>query len=85
VIAGADVAAGQNRRCIERGTKIVDDGCLHVLRSFGMRGRTSRASFSVVVLRESGGPSIPETSVIEPRSLGVLGRPVKPGDDRWCV
>jgi hypothetical protein len=27
------------------------------------------------------GPSIPEASRLKPKSRGVLGRPVKPGDD----
>ncbi len=33
----------------------------------------------VVVLRESGGPSIPETLEINRRGRSVLGRPVKAG------
>jgi hypothetical protein len=34
-----------------------------------------------VIAREGGRSSIPETAVIEPMGHGVLGRPVKPGDD----
>ena len=33
----------------------------------------------------TGRSSIPETAVLEPRGRGVLGRPVKPGDDSECV
>ncbi len=39
------------------------------------------ASFSTVIAREGGRSSIPEAVVIEPRSLGVLDAPVKPGHD----
>jgi hypothetical protein len=35
----------------------------------------------LVILRESGGPSIPEALEIDRRRLSVLARPVKPGDD----
>jgi hypothetical protein len=35
----------------------------------------------VVIPREGRGPSIPEAPAIEPRSRGVLGRPIKSGDD----
>ena len=38
-------------------------------------------TLSAVVLRESGGPSIPETPVFNPKGRGVLDRPVKPDDD----
>src|ERR1043165_6249642 len=31
------------------------------------------------------GPSIPEASVLEPKSRGVLGRPVEPNDDKGCM
>jgi hypothetical protein len=34
-----------------------------------------------VIAREGGQSSIPETAAIEPRSRGVLDRPVEPGDD----
>src|SRR2546429_1926045 len=40
-----------------------------------------RATFSVVIAREGGRSSIPETPVMESRSCGVLDRPVKPDDD----
>ena len=36
---------------------------------------------SIVIVREGGRSSIPETLMIESRSRGVLDRPVKPGDD----
>jgi len=36
--------------------------------------------YSVVIAREGGRPSIPETPMIESRSRGVLDSPVKPGD-----
>jgi hypothetical protein len=42
---------------------------------------TSRAKAAAVVLRESGGPSIPEKSVVNRNRRGVLDRPVKPDDD----
>jgi hypothetical protein len=38
-------------------------------------GEYERATLSVVIAREGGRPSIPETSVIEPRSRGVLDTP----------
>ncbi|MGX0961797.1 hypothetical protein AB7M63_002246 [Bradyrhizobium japonicum] len=34
-----------------------------------------------VIVREGGRSSIPEAAVIEPRRLGVLDAPVKPGHD----
>jgi hypothetical protein len=36
---------------------------------------------SVVIAREGGQSNIPETSVLESMSRGVLGRPVTSGDD----
>jgi hypothetical protein len=39
------------------------------------------AANSVVMPRESGASSIPETAVLEPMGRGVLDRPVEPGDD----
>ena len=39
---------------------------------------------SVVIPRESGGPSTPRASRINHPRSGILGRPVKPGDDS-CV
>ena len=36
-------------------------------------------TLSAVIVRESGRSSIPETSVIEPRSRGVLGPPLSRG------
>ena len=32
---------------------------------------------------KTGRPSIPETPAIEPKSRGVMDRPVKPGDDKF--
>ena len=44
------------------------------------------ANPTLVIARESGRSSIPETAVIQSRRLGVLNRPVKPGDDgRWMA
>ncbi|WP_194404627.1 hypothetical protein [Bradyrhizobium sp. CCBAU 53351] len=40
-----------------------------------------RASISIVIAREGGRSSIPETVVIDPRILGVLDAPVEPGHD----
>jgi len=37
------------------------------------------------IVREGGRSSIPETPVTEPKSRGVLDRPVKPGDDKLVV
>jgi len=39
------------------------------------------ASFSTVMPRFKRASSIPETAVLERMGRGVLGRPVKPGDD----
>jgi len=59
-------------------------GCLWDVLAAGPRvvSRTQRqpTSFAVIV-RESRRSSIPEAPVLEPRSRGVLDRPVKPGDD----
>jgi hypothetical protein len=41
----------------------------------------TRATLSLVVAREGGRSSIPETLAIAPRGRGVLDRPVKPDDD----
>jgi hypothetical protein len=43
----------------------------------------ARATPSVVIAREGGRSSIPETPVMESRSRGVLDRPVKPDDDSF--
>src|SRR6185369_9262652 len=43
--------------------------------------REIAASYSTVIVRESGRSSIPETAVIERKSRSVLDRPVKPDDD----
>src|SRR6266404_202618 len=40
-----------------------------------------RATLTIVIVRESGRSSIPETAVMESRSRGVLDAPVKPGHD----
>jgi hypothetical protein len=41
----------------------------------------SRAIFSVVMARLDRAIQYPSALAIEPRGGGVLGRPVKPGDD----
>jgi hypothetical protein len=49
---------------------------------FAKLGRNRAAiTPSLVIVREGGRSSIPETPVTESRSRGVLDRPVKPGDD----
>ena len=59
-------------------------GCLWGVRirepRLGDRARRCRSRLAVIA-RESGRSSIPETPVLEPRSLGLLDRPVAPGDD----
>jgi hypothetical protein len=45
----------------------------------GMFDKQERAIFSAVIARLDRAPSIPETLMIEPKSRGVLDRPVKPG------
>jgi hypothetical protein len=53
-----------------------------LLRRFAPRNDGTEAPpFSVVIAREGGRSSIPETPVMESRSRGVLDRPVKPDDD----
>jgi hypothetical protein len=47
----------------------------------GMFDKQERAIFSAVIARLDRAPSIPETLMIEPKSRGVLDRPVKPDDD----
>jgi hypothetical protein len=49
--------------------------CLCKARAQSVAGSRSRASLSVVIVREGGRSSIPEASVIEPRSRGVLDTP----------
>src|SRR6266550_5273289 len=50
---------------------------------------STRATLSIVIARESGPSSIPETSVIEPRGRGVLDTLLEPviglaeGETRW--
>ena len=45
------------------------------MQTSGAMRRENVAAHSVVIVRESGRSSIPETPMIEPRSRGVLDRP----------
>ena len=55
-------------------SEILPDGLLCRIPSGRLKG-------TGVIARLDRATSIPETPKIEPRSRGVLGRPVKPGDD----
>src|SRR6266404_230192 len=47
----------------------------------GVFDENERTTLSLVIVRESGRSSIPETVIIKSRGHGVLDRPVKPDDD----
>jgi hypothetical protein len=59
-------------------SEILPDGLLCRITSGWARGFTITA----VIARLDRDPGIPETPKIEPRSRGVLDRPVKPGYDK---
>ncbi len=46
------------------------------MQTSGAMRRENAATYSVVIAREGGRPSIPETSMIEPKSRGVLDHPL---------
>src|SRR5829696_1260750 len=55
------------------------------MQSSGAMRREIAASYSVVVTREGGCPSIPEALVIEPISRGVLDPPPSRGTTTWFL
>ena len=74
-IAGAARIRHSLRPLISRGRRI----------SCKPRAQCVARMLSAVIVREGGRSSIPETSMIEPRSRGVLGPRFRGGRQRWVA